>query len=87
MISSGAVALSRLILEYEDIWPEEMSNLTKYSLNDLTPVLKHLNQTYKNAPHLQQTAIRLKYKSSRYFIIEINFLSSTKFITNANTTN
>ncbi|XP_050442501.1 cyclin-A2 [Adelges cooleyi] len=66
MIGCGAVALSRLICEYEDIWPEEMSQLTKYSLNDLIPVLKHLNQTYKNAPHAQQTAIRMKYKSTRY---------------------
>ncbi|XP_050521594.1 cyclin-A2 [Daktulosphaira vitifoliae] len=69
MIGSGAVALSRLILDYEDIWTEEMSQLTNYSLNDLIPVLKHLNQTYKNAPHLQQTAIRLKYKSTRYHCV------------------
>lgn len=66
MIGSGAVALARLILEYEDIWPEEMSKITCYSLNDLIPILKHLNQTYKNAPHTQQTAIRLKYKSAKY---------------------
>lgn len=66
MIGSGAIALARLILEYEDIWPEEMSIITCYSLNDLIPILKHLNQTYKSAPHTQQTAIRLKYKSAKY---------------------
>lgn len=65
LIGCGAVALSRLILNYEDVWPEDMSKLTNYCLNDLIPVLKHLNQTYKGAPHNQQTAIRLKYKSAR----------------------
>lgn len=68
MVGCGAVALARLILGNEDIWPEEMSELTHYSLNDLIPILKHLNQTYKGAPHLQQTAIRLKYKSARYIL-------------------
>jgi len=68
MIGCGAVALARLILDYEDIWPQNMSELSEYSLNDLIPVLKHLNQTYKGAPHSQQTAIRLKYKSARYEI-------------------
>lgn len=66
MIGCGAIALARLILNCENIWPEEMSELTNYSLNDLIPVLKHLNQTYKGAAHTQQTAIRLKYKSTRY---------------------
>ncbi|XP_022178942.1 cyclin-A2 [Myzus persicae] len=66
MIGCGAVALARLILEYEVIWPENMAELTNYSLNDLIPVLKHLNHTYKTAPHSQQSAIRSKYKSARY---------------------
>lgn len=66
LIGCGAVALARLILDYEVIWPENMSELTSYSLNDLIPVLKHLNQTYKTAPHSQQSAIRSKYKSARY---------------------
>lgn len=66
LIGCGAVALARLILNYEVIWPENMFELTKYSLNDLIPVLKHLNQTYKTAPHSQQSAIRTKYKSARY---------------------
>lgn len=66
MIGCGAVALARLILDYEVIWPENMAELTNYSLNDLIPVLKHLNHTYKTAPHSQQTAIRSKYKSARY---------------------
>lgn len=65
MIGSGAVALARLILNYEEIWPKNMEQLSNYCLNDLIPVLKHLNQTYKNAPHTQQTAIRLKYKSAK----------------------
>lgn len=65
MIGCGAVALARLILDYEDIWPRNMAELSNYCLNDLVPVLKHLNQTYKNAPHTQQTAIRLKYKSAK----------------------
>jgi len=69
MIGCGAVALARLILDYENIWPKEMSELTNYSLNDLIPILKHLNQTYKGAPHNQQTAIRLKYKSARYVLL------------------
>jgi len=69
MIGCGAVALARLILDYEDIWPQNMSELSEYSLNDLIPVLKHLNQTYKGAPHSQQTAIRLKYKSARYHCV------------------
>lgn len=68
MVGCGAIALARLILGSEDIWPEEMSELTHYSFNDLIPILKHLNQTYKGAPHLQQTAIRLKYKSARYVL-------------------
>lgn len=71
MIGCGAVALAKLILENEDIWPEEMSKLTNYCLNDLLPVLKHLNQTYKGAAHTQQAAIRSKYKSSRYIIFYI----------------
>lgn len=69
MIGCGAVALARLILDYENIWPENMAELSNYNLNDLIPVLKHLNQTYKGAPHAQQTAIRLKYKSARYVSI------------------
>lgn len=69
MIGCGAVALARLILEYEDIWPKEMSDLTNYCLNDLIPILKHLNQTYKGALHIQQNAIRLKYKSARYVLL------------------
>lgn len=71
IISCGAVALARLILDYENIWSEDMSKLTNYSLNDLIPVLKHLNQTYKSAPQVQQTSIRLKYKTARcvHFII------------------
>ncbi|XP_025415048.1 cyclin-A2 [Sipha flava] len=69
MIGCGAVALARLILEYEDIWPKEMSDLTNYCLNDLIPILKHLNQTYKGALHIQQNAIRLKYKSTRYHCV------------------
>lgn len=68
MISCGAVALARLILNYEHIWPTEMSKLTNYTLNDLIPILKHLNQTYKGAPHTQQTSIRMKYKSTRYVL-------------------
>lgn len=68
MIGCGAVALARLILENEDIWPKEMSDLTNYCLNDLIPILKHLNQTYKGAVHVQQNAIRLKYKSARYVL-------------------
>ncbi|XP_015374955.1 PREDICTED: cyclin-A2 [Diuraphis noxia] len=66
IIGCGAVALARLILDYEVIWPEDMAELTNYSLNDLIPVLRHLNHTYKNAPHSQQSAIRSKYKSARY---------------------
>lgn len=66
MIGCGSVALARLILDYDVIWPEDMSELTNYCLNDLIPVLKHLNQTYKAAPHSQQSAIRSKYKSARY---------------------
>lgn len=66
MIACGAVALARLILEHENIWTDEMSKLTNYNLNDLIPVLKHLNETYKGALSVQQTAIRLKYKSVRY---------------------
>lgn len=68
MVGCGAVALAKLILDNEDIWPEEMSSLTNYSLNDLLPILKHLNQTYKGAAHTQQAAIRMKYKSSRYIL-------------------
>ncbi|XP_001942828.2 cyclin-A2 [Acyrthosiphon pisum] len=66
IIGCGAVALARLILDYEVIWPENMAELTNYSLNDLIPILKHLNHTYKTAPHSQQSAIRSKYKSARY---------------------
>ncbi|CAH1724067.1 unnamed protein product [Aphis gossypii] len=75
LIGCGAVALARLILNYEVIWPENMFELTKYSLNDLIPVLKHLNQTYKTAPHSQQSAIRTKYKSARYHSVsEIEYI-------------
>jgi len=75
LIGCGAVALARLILNYEVIWPENMFELTKYSLNDLIPVLKHLNQTYKTAPHSQQSAIRTKYKSARYHSVsEIEYV-------------
>lgn len=74
MIGCGAIALARLILDYEDIWPEDMFKLTNYCLNDLIPVLKHLNQTYKSAPHTQQTAIRLKYKSTRYVATKSYFI-------------
>lgn len=70
MIGCGAVALARLILDYENIWPKEMSDLTTYCLNDLIPILKHLNTTYKGAPHTQQSAIRMKYKSTRYISVD-----------------
>lgn len=66
MVACGAILLAKLILENDDLWPEEMSNLTNYCLNDLIPVLKYLNQTYKSAACTQQaTTIRLKFKSPR----------------------
>lgn len=67
MIGSGSIAIARLILKYEDIWPEDMSEITKYSLNDLIPILKHLYQTYNVGQHASQpTAIKLKYKCPKY---------------------
>lgn len=69
MVGCGAIALARLILGSAVIWPEEMSEITNYVLNDLIPVLKCLNQTYTNVQHAKQSAIRLKYTSARYIIL------------------
>lgn len=68
IIGCGAISLAMLILENEDIWPEEMSTLTKYCLNDLIPVLQDLNCTYKGSISIctQLTAAtRLKFKSPK----------------------
>lgn len=69
MVGCGVIALARYILGNEVIWPIEMSEVTNYFLNDLIPVLKHLNQTYKNVQQAQQSAIRLKYASLRYIML------------------
>lgn len=66
LIASGAIALARRCLDYADVWPSSLVQVSGYSLLQLGPVINHLNETHHRSFTLSQTAIRQKYKSAEY---------------------
>jgi cyclin A len=63
-LAASCIALARHTLDQE-VWPEDLENMTRYKFEDLKPCISHLNETYSNASIFPQQAVREKYKSNR----------------------
>ncbi|KAM8909984.1 cyclin-A2 [Spinachia spinachia] len=47
-------------------WPQSLTEMTGYSLNDLMPCVEDLHQTFRNAATHAQQSVREKYKGPKY---------------------
>ncbi|XP_029367909.1 cyclin-A2 [Echeneis naucrates] len=50
-------------------WPQSLSEMSGYSLEDLMPCVEDLHQTYLNAPQHAQQAVQEKYKAPKYLSV------------------
>lgn len=65
-IACAALASARHSLEYEDVWTEELSLASGYTLDELVPCICHFNDTHNKAKSLSQQAICEKYKANKW---------------------
>jgi len=52
-------------------WTKSLAEVTGYSLEDLTPCIEDLHQTYLNAAQHAQQSVREKYKGSKYHEVSL----------------
>ncbi|KAM4621939.1 cyclin-A2 [Polymixia lowei] len=52
-------------------WPKCLSEITGYSLEDLTPCIEDLHQMYLNAAQHAQQSVKEKYKGPKYYDVSL----------------
>lgn len=52
-------------------WPKTLSEMTGYSLEDLTQCVEDLHQTYLDSPQHAQQSVREKYKAAKYHEVSL----------------
>jgi len=66
ILAAGSVALARQTLR-EEIWSDEMAEMSGYSLKDIIPCLIKLYQAFNDADNHPQQSIQLKYRSEKFY--------------------
>lgn len=65
-IASSAVALARITVTREKVWPKKFKSYSRYSLKQLSPVVQKQQEIFVESPTKPQQAIQDKYKSPKY---------------------
>lgn len=65
-IASSSVALARMTLNKEEAWPKKLESFTKYSMKQLSPVVKKQQKIFVESPSKPQQGVQKKYKSPNY---------------------
>lgn len=69
LVASSAIAVARHCLEYSEIWPHHMVQMTGYKLTDLATCINEINKTHLRVPTMMEKAVCVKYKKSRWHYV------------------